>query len=63
MIKDNKKVNKGKEDIVKVSGSERELLREFIKSEQVNIRVFNLPSKQEQVKYEKVLERLDGKFV
>lgn len=62
MIKDNKKVNKDKVNVVKVSSSEREILRDFIKSEQANIKVFNLPSKQEQVKYEKVLERLDGKF-
>jgi hypothetical protein len=62
MKKMDKKMDKAKEDIVKVSSSEREILREIIKSEKANVQVFNLPNKQEQVRYEKVLERLDGKF-
>jgi len=55
-------MHKNEENIVRVSGSEREVLREIIKSEKANIQVFGLPNKQEQLKYERVLERLDGKF-
>lgn len=61
MNKDARKVSP-RQDAVRVSGSEREILREIIKSEKANVRVFNLSDKQEQIRYERALERLDGKF-
>jgi len=51
-----------KENMIKVSGSERELLREMVRSERATIQVFNLSNKQEQTKYERTLDRLDGKL-
>lgn len=62
MGRGDKKLNGAQQDAVRVSGAERELLREMVHSERVNLKVFNLPSKQQQSKYEKMLDGLAGKL-
>lgn len=47
---------------VVITVPEKELLREIIKSEKANVSVFGLPDRNQQVKYQKMLDHLDGKF-
>ncbi|MCL5008833.1 MAG: hypothetical protein M1400_00635 [Patescibacteria group bacterium] len=48
--------------VIKVSGVEREILREIVRSEKANIRVFNLQNKSEHNRYERTLQSLDNKL-
>lgn len=48
--------------ILKVSHSEKEILKEMISSERANVKVFGLPNRHQQIKYEKLLDGLVMKF-
>jgi hypothetical protein len=45
-----------------MSTDEKEILREIVKSEKANLRIFSLPNKQENNKYERILKSLDNKL-
>lgn len=47
---------------IEVSPEEKEVLKEIVHSERENVRVFNLPNRREQSRYEKLLDGLDKKF-
>lgn len=47
---------------LEVSGFEKQLLGEMIKSEKATLKVFPLSNKREQIKYEKILGELSMKF-
>lgn len=47
---------------IKVSEKEKEILREIVRSEKASLQIFSLPSKKENNKYQKLLNRLDSKL-
>jgi hypothetical protein len=51
------------DNLIKISPPEKEVLREIIHTERENLRVFNLSNKDEQIRYEKLLDRIDKKLI
>jgi hypothetical protein len=47
---------------IKISESEKAILREIVLSEKANIQAFGLPNRNQQVQYIKTLERLNYKL-